>query len=190
MSVVNAPIRFAAPACFPPVAAGASVRSDVLRPPPGGLQVAVAPLRAGCGEDRRHLRNAVGHVGVKLAAAPDAPPRGQVLVRTPVGRISGGRRCATPTLICPSREFTVCAALAKGHRGRQPRPAWRPVSCGGGGQIRQRANWRKGQVAGKMPARAMAPGEKAAHAAGLQRDSGYQMAVAPVVGRTPGKDPS
>src|SRR5215469_230013 len=63
-----------------------------------------------CGHSRR---NAVGQLGVKLVAAPDAPPRGRVLVRTLSGRLPSDRWRAISTFICPSREFPVCPALAK-----------------------------------------------------------------------------
>jgi len=77
-----------------------------------------------CGHSRR---NAVGQLGVKLVAAPDAPPRGQVPVRTPSDRLPSARWRAISTFICPSREFPVCPALAKDlvdvdPCGTQPRP--------------------------------------------------------------------
>ena len=75
----------------------------------------------------RSRRNAVGQLGVKLVDAPDAPPRGEVLVRTPSGRRPNARWRAISTFICPSREFPVCPALAKDlvdvdPCGIQPRP--------------------------------------------------------------------
>jgi len=98
-----------------------------------------------CGHSRR---NAVGHVGVKLGAAPDAPSSGQVLVRTPPGRLPSAWRRAISTFICPSREFPVCPALAKDlvsadPCGTQPRPG-RPDSYG--------ANRRQWQVATRQRA--------------------------------------
>lgn len=97
-------------------------------------------------------RNAVGHVGVKLGAAPDAPHWGQVLVRTPSECLPSARRRAISTSICPSRDFLVCPALAKDlvsadPCGMQPRPGW-PVSYGTGGRrwqiaTRQRAARRR-----------------------------------------------
>ncbi len=97
-------------------------------------------------------RNAVGRVGVKLVAAPDAPHRGQVLVRTSSECLPSARRRAISTSICPSRDFLVCPALAKDLVnedlcGSQPRPG-RPDSCGASGRrwqiaTRQRAARRK-----------------------------------------------
>jgi hypothetical protein len=97
-------------------------------------------------------RNAVGHVGVKLGAAPDAPHWGQVLVRTPSECLPSARWRAISTFICPSRDVPVCPALAKDlvsadPCGMQPRPGW-PASygaCGRRWQIatRQRAARRR-----------------------------------------------
>lgn len=84
----------------------------------------------------RCRRNAAGHGGVKLNAAPDAPHWGEVLVRTPSDQFVSARRRAISTFICSSREFPVCPALAKDLGGKDicghaPPPGW-PVSCGGG----------------------------------------------------------
>jgi hypothetical protein len=99
----------------------------------------------------------VGRVGVKLVAAPDAPPQGQVLVRAPSDRHSSGRWRAIPTFICPSREFLVCPALAKDlvsddPCGIVPRPG-RPPSPGASGrrwQISTR-QWALGCIYGRDP---------------------------------------
>jgi len=93
------------------------------------------PLSVSTVDNTRRQGNAVGQVGVKLGAAPDAPPWGQVLVRTPVDRFPFARWRAISTSICPLREFPVCPALAKDlggikPRGPQPRQGW-PASCGG-----------------------------------------------------------
>jgi hypothetical protein len=82
-----------------------------------------------CWKCAHSQRNAVGQVGVKLDAAPDAPPWGQVLVRTPPGCLPSAWRRAISTFICPSREFPVCPALAKDlvdadPCGMTPRPGW------------------------------------------------------------------
>ena len=56
----------------------------------------------------------MGVVGVKLVAAPDAPLRGEVLVRTPVDQPHGTRRCAASTDIHVLRGFHVRPVLARG----------------------------------------------------------------------------
>ncbi len=109
----------------------------------GGTRRAEPSVRtpaAQCGRRQRNAvgrcrRNAAGRGGVKLEAAPDAPHRGEVLVRTQTDRFVSARRRAILTLICPSREFSVCPALAKDLGGNDicghaSRPGW-PVSCGG-----------------------------------------------------------
>jgi hypothetical protein len=138
-------------------AAGASVPGNTPRPVlacaqhveaplwlfSGGTRGAELPVRtpsATCGRWQRNAvgrcrRNAAGRGGVKLEAAPDAPHRGEVLVRTPTDQVVSARRRAILTFICPSREFPVCPALAKDLgakdiRGLVSRPGW-PVSCGG-----------------------------------------------------------
>ena len=67
----------------------------------------------------------MGVVGVKLVAAPDAPLRGEVLVRTPVGLPlglpHGIRRCTASTDIHVLRGFHVRPALAKGQVAGEPR---------------------------------------------------------------------
>src|SRR5580698_8856960 len=104
-------------------------------------------LRQGCSGGHSQ-RNAVGHVGVKLGAAPDAPPWGQVLVRTLSDQLPSARRRAISTFICPSRESPVCPVLAKDRVdedpcGVRPRPGW-PVSYG--------ADQRRWQVATRQRA--------------------------------------
>src|SRR5580693_5797722 len=76
-------------------------------------------LRQGC-QDGHSQRNAVGHVGVKLEAAPDAPPRGQVLVRTLSDRLPSARRRAISTFICPSRESPACPVLTRDQADESP----------------------------------------------------------------------
>jgi hypothetical protein len=137
-------------------AAGASVSGNALRPLPASSRQVEAPLSAPAAQSGCHRRNAVGRCrrnaagrgGVRLVAAPDAPHWGEVLVRTPIDQFVSARWRAIPTFICPSREFPVCPALAKGPGGKDKcgqvsRPGW-PVSCGGDRQrwqtlTRQRA---------------------------------------------------
>ena len=148
-------------ACKPPRTYSAPARLRSLRQHATGVSApAGAPrfCRAVHGQSQRccqyghSRRNDVGHVGVKLGAAPDAPHRGQVLVRTPSECLPSARRRAISTFICPSREFLVCPALAKDlvsedPCGSQPRPG-RPDSCGASGRrwqiaTRQRAARRR-----------------------------------------------
>ena len=63
----------------------------------------------------------MGVVGVKLVAAPDAPLRGEVLVRTPVDQPHGIRRRAASADIHVLRGFHVRPALAKGQVAGEPR---------------------------------------------------------------------
>ncbi len=123
--------------------AGATVSAGMSR-----LSRAVRGWSGQCCWCGRSQRNAVGHVGVKLGAAPDAPPSGQVLVRTPSGLLPSVRRRAILTFICPSRDLPVCPALAKDlvsedPCGIPPRPG-SPVSCD--------ANGRRWQVATRQRA--------------------------------------
>jgi hypothetical protein len=124
-------------------AAGVSVPGNTPRPLPACSRPVGALLStpsATCGRRQRNAvgrcrRNAAGRDGVKLEAAPDAPHRGEVLVRTASDRFVSARRRAILTFICPSREFPVCPALAKDLGGKDicgqaSRPGW-PVSCGG-----------------------------------------------------------
>jgi hypothetical protein len=155
--VIEAPSKRVTQACKPPRTYPAEARLRSLRQHSSGASVpAGSPLfcRVVSGRMRRpwqHVhcqRNAVGHVGVKLGAAPDAPHRGQVLVRTPSECLPSARRCAISTFICPPREILVCPALAKDlvskdACGTQPRSGW-PASSGASGRrwqiaTRQRA---------------------------------------------------
>ena len=148
-------------ACKPPRTYSAPARLRSLRQHATGVSApAGAPrfCRAVHGQSQRccqyghSRRNDVGHVGVKLGAAPDAPHWGQVLVRTPSECLPSARWRAISTFICPSRDVPVCPALAKDlvsadPCGMQPRPGW-PVSYGAGGRrwqiaTRQRAARRR-----------------------------------------------
>jgi hypothetical protein len=124
-------------------AAGASASGTALRPFLASSRQVEALLSAPAAHCGCRQRNAVGRCrrnaavrgGVRLVAAPDAPHRGEVLVRTPSDQFVSARRRAILTFICPSREFPVCPALAKDLggkdiRGQASRPGW-PVSCGG-----------------------------------------------------------
>ena len=147
-STAKARPRFFASACYPPQhGLRERIRGCAGTRPHSSWLVKTA-LSAPYAPYGRCQRNAVGHVGVKLGAAPDAPPRGQVLVRTPADQLLSARRRAISTSISPSRAFPTCPALAKDPggeepRGARPRPRW-PASCGGSGHrwqklARQRA---------------------------------------------------
>jgi len=121
-------------------------------------------------------RNAVGPVGVKLGAAPDAPPWGKVLVRTASDRFPSARTRVTSTFTCLSREHPVCLALVTdpGETGPDGPQSWsrRPASSGGGSRGGQQA----GQPAAgtpvtqqQLPASAMGQAEIAADAAATTR---------------------
>src|SRR5215472_6080375 len=83
-----------------------------------GLVMPVLP--APCGRKGQLRRNAVGAIGVKLVAAPDAPLRGEVHARTPAGLPQGVRRCTASTDIHVSRGSHESPALAKGLVAGEP----------------------------------------------------------------------
>lgn len=185
----NARFGFIAPACLPAYGRRRECARGCATPAQGNARPAVAPLPIRSDLDRRLLRNAVGQVGVKLVAAPDAPPWGQVLVRNPSGWLSAGRWCAISTLICPSRQSGVCLALARGADNWQPRRRW-PVSCGGGGQKWQLAGWRCARWQGEIVGSGNGAGPRRRHRPPGQRDSGKSDGRNSGRRPHPGKDPS
>lgn len=96
----------------------AGVSADSSQVPPDQAASAVGPP---CGRKGQLRRNAVGAVGVKLVAAPDAPLRGEVLARAPVDQPHGSRRCAASTDIHLLWGFLVRPVLAKGLVISEPR---------------------------------------------------------------------
>ena len=125
-------------------------------------------------------RNVVGPVGVKLGAAPDAPPRGKVLVRTASDRFPSARTRAASKFTCLSREHPVCSALVTdpgetGSAGPQLPRARRPATSGGG----RRRGRQAGQplagtrIAQQRPAWAMDQAETAADAAKTTRQRAW-----------------
>jgi len=151
------------------------------------LVAALLPVRlAPAGHCRR---NAVAPVGVKLGAAPDAPPRGKVLVRTASDRFPSARTRVTSKFTCLSREHPVCSALVTdpGETGPDGPQSWsrRPASSGGG---RRRGRQACQPGAGKrtaqqqLPAWAISQAETAADAARTTRQRASH-------DRTRGRDP-
>jgi hypothetical protein len=143
--------------------------------------------------ERRCRRNAVGLVGVKLGAAPDAPQWGEVLVRTPSGRFSGARWRATSKFTCLSRELPACPAEATRTGGvkpggAEPRSRW-PASSGGGGRGGRKACWPEaGLRIARHPAWAAHQANAAANAAkGTRQRASVGRACGQ--GPHPGKDP-
>jgi hypothetical protein len=156
--------------------------------PPGPSRQAGMLLPARSAPDGHSRRNAVGRVGVKLIAAPDAPHWGVVLVRTASGRFSSGRVRTASTFTCLSREHPTCPARPRDPGRGEPRPRW-PASSGGGG--------RGGRVAGQPRAGlrtarypAWAPGQ-AERAAITARTTRQRASTGRTGGRRPhpGKDP-
>jgi hypothetical protein len=163
------------------------------QPAPSWLTAAQLSARpASAGHSRR---NAVGHVGVKLGAAPDAPHWGEVLVRTPSDRfLSNVRMRAASKFTCLSREYRACPVPAtdpggKLHGEANPRPRW-PASSGGGGR-RGRIASRPGvglRIARKIPVWTVGQAESAAKAAGTTRQRASWHATCGHA-RTPGRTP-
>jgi hypothetical protein len=155
---------------------------------------AVAQLSARPASAGHSRRNAVGRVGVKLGAAPDAPHWGKVLVRTPSDRfLSNVRVRATSKFTCLSREHPGCPAPATApggmlHGKADPRPRW-PASSGGGGR-RGRITSRRGvdlRIA-RYPVWRVSQAESAAKAAGKTRQRASWHAPCGRA-RTPGRTP-
>jgi hypothetical protein len=135
----------------------------------------------------RCRRNAVGRVGVKLVAAPDAPHWGKVLVRTSADRFSIARMRAASEFTCPSREHPACPTIPIDLGGEvygtaEPRPR-QLASSGGGGQRGRTASWPEaGLRIARHPAWASLPGR----AGGACRQTTRQRASRD---RTCGRDP-
>ena len=176
MSTAEVPQQVSSARLHPCSSRGASVpmgRSSVV-PSRSWLCAAWLPARSTPAGHCR--RNAVGPVGVKLVAAPDAPPWGKVLVRTASDRFSSVRTRAASKFTCLSREHPVCTALVTdpGEAGQDGPQTWssRPASSGGGSRGGQQA----GQPAAgtpvaqqQLPASAMGQAEIAADAAATTR---------------------
>jgi hypothetical protein len=188
------PHRFPAPARGCSRGRGGACAHERGPAAPGTFWSAVVVLSGCSAPERRCRRNAVGLVGVKLGAAPDAPQWGEVLVRTPSGRFLGGRRCATSKFTCLSRELPACPAQATNTGGvkpgrAKPRSRW-PASSGGGGRRGRKACWPEaGLRTARYPAWAVQhQASAAANAAGGTRQRASP-GRACGQGPYPGKDP-
>jgi len=156
---------------------------------PAGALLSARP--AGAGHCRR---NAVGRVGVKLGAAPDAPHWGKVLVRTPSDRFSSARMRAASTFACLSREHPACPAETTSvggyvRGGADPRLRW-PASSGGGRRRGRNTSWPSPglRIAGN-PAWARFQADTAAEAARTTRQRVTCDRTSGPVTRTPGRTP-
>jgi hypothetical protein len=188
MSTAKAPHRFPARACIPCVSRRREHTHGRAMTPPGTFRPVEVALSACFAPAGRCRRNAVGRVGVKLSAAPDAPHWGEVLVRTPSDRFLSARGRATSKFTCLSRELSVCPAMLRHPGGAEPRPRWL-ASSGGGGRRGQTASWPEaGWRIATHPACAVCKAEMAANAARTTRQraaSGRACGQGP----HPGKDP-
>jgi hypothetical protein len=200
--VIEAPSKRVTEACKPPRTYPAEARLRSLRQHSSGVSVPAGSslfCRVASGRMQRHWlyvhcqRNAVGHVGVKLGAAPDAPQWGEVLVRTPSGRFLGARWRATSKITCLSRELPACPAQATNTGGvkpggAEPRSRW-PASSGGGGRGGRKACWPEaGLRIARYPAWAVHQANAAANAAkGTRQRASVGRACGQ--GPHPGKDP-
>jgi hypothetical protein len=131
MSTAKAPRRFPARACTPSSGRRRERTQGWVTAVPGVSRSAGRLLPTRSDPAGHSRRNAVGRVGVKLVAAPDAPHWGEVLVRSPSDRFFGARRGATSKFTCQSRDSQVCPSLDRDPGGARPRPRW-PASSGGG----------------------------------------------------------
>jgi hypothetical protein len=183
MSTAKAPRRFSARACTPCSGSRRERTHGRTAAAPGPPRQVAVQLSASSAPDGHSRRNAVGRVGVKLGAAPDAPHWGRVLVRSLSDRFPSARWGATSKFTCLSREYQGCPALQRNPGRAGPRPRW-SASSGGGRRRGQTTSSRP--VAGlriaRYPAWAVCQADMAAQAARKTR----QRASA---GRTCGGDP-
>ncbi len=189
MSTAKAPRRFPARACTPRSGSRRERTHGRAAATPGPSRQVATPLSTSSASARHSRRNAVGRVGVKLGAAPDAPHWGAVLVRSLSDRFPSARWSATSKFTCLSRDCQGCPALYRNPGRAGPRPRW-PASSGGG---RRRGQTTSGQPeAGsriaKYPARQSArpewrlrPPERC--------ESGHRLAAPAAATRTPGRTP-
>jgi hypothetical protein len=161
---------------------------------PGGSRPAGALLSDRPASAGHCRRNAVGRVGVKLGAAPDAPHWGEVLVRTPSDRFSGARMRAASNFTCLSREHPACPAdttsVGGDVHGSGPEPRLRWPASSGGGRRGRKTRWPSaGLRIADNPAWASAR-PIGRQLPPVQRDSGQYTTVPAAVARTPGRTPS
>jgi hypothetical protein len=125
----------------------------------------------------------VGRVGVKLVAAPDAPPWGEVLVRIASDRISSDWTRATSKFTCLSREHQVCSAQPRDDPGRVRARSTKLATSGVDGQRGQTASR---QLAGSRIARYLASAEDEADTAA---DAARKLRQRARSSRSGGRDP-
>jgi hypothetical protein len=189
MSTAKAPRRSPARACTPHSGSRRERTHGRVAAAPGQSRQAAMPLSTSSAPAGNSRRNAVGRVGVKLGAAPDAPHWGEVLVRSLSDRFSSARWSATSKFTCLSRDYQGCRALYRNPGRAGPRPRW-PASSGGGRRRGQTTSSRPeaGLRTATYPAQALCRAEMAAQAARKMR----QRASADRTcggGPHPGKDP-
>ncbi len=188
MSTAMAPRRFPARACTPRSGRRRERTHGRATAWPGISRLVGPRCRFSSATAGHSRRNAVGRVGVKLGAAPDAPHWGEVLVRTSSDRVSSARWCATSKFTCLSRDYPACLTLHGDAGGARPRLRW-PASSGGGGRRGQTISQPEtGLRIATYPALAICKADMAAKTARTTRQRAS-------VGRSadidphPGKDP-
>ncbi len=188
MSTAEVPLQVSSARLHPPLQSRRERTHGQISVVPSQSWLVAALLSASSAPAGHFRRNAVGPVGVKLGAAPDAPPWGKVLVRTASDRFPSARTRAASKFTCLSREHPVCSALVTdpgetGPDGPQPR-AGRPASSGGGRRRGRQAGQPTAgtRMAQQLPAWAMGQAERAADAAITTRQRASH-------DRTRGRDP-
>jgi hypothetical protein len=142
MSTAQAPRRFPARACTPHSGSRRERTHGRVAAVPGQSRQVAMLLSTSSAPAGHSRRNAVGPVGVKLGAAPDAPHWGEVLVRSLSDGFSNSGWSATSKFTCLSRDYPGCPALNRNPGRAGPRPRW-PASSGGGR--------RRGQTTSSQP---------------------------------------
>ena len=188
--LLRPPNSFPAPVCVP----RCPDRRGRVTAVPGRSWLVAAALSARPAWAGHCRRNAVGRVGVKLGAAPDAPHWGKVLVRTPSDRFPCARMCAASTFTCLSREHPACPADPTNvggnvRGGAESRLRW-PASSGGGGRRGRNSSW-PAAAGSRIAGISACTSGQAGRAAEAARTTRQRIALDRTGGREPhpGKDP-